>query len=399
MKKLSTALLIIICIIGNANAQTINVPGDYSTIQAGIDAATDDDTVLVAEGTYKKNIDFKGKAITVASQFIIEGDESHISKTIIDGSQPANPEEASTVSLKSGEDTTSVLTGFTITGGSGTHIPYGEESTDIFGGGIIFEYSGGKVVHNIIEGNDIYSTLTTEYPNGAGIAGVGNNSNTIVIADNIIRNNSIEGNKAWGGGICIWGSANLLVENNSIINNTLTAIENANGGGLLLANAFYTEENIDDVIIRNNMIIDNYAMSENSKGVGGGIAVGNYIGGENVQVYNNVIAENNSEGVSGGMHINFRKSSASVYNNTIYNNEAIVDGNSIGLEGWYHENVMYNNIIWSDADNGNLDFYFWPEHTISVHVYNNLLTESFGSEDRVTSVGNFFEEPLFKPDS
>ncbi len=78
------------------------------------------DTVLVAEGTYSENINFKGKAITVASQFILDQDTSHISATIIDGSQHTNPDSGSVVYMISGEDTTSVLTGFTITGGNGT---------------------------------------------------------------------------------------------------------------------------------------------------------------------------------------------------------------------------------------------------------------------------------------
>lgn len=46
-----------------SHAATINVPADQPTIQAGIDAAVDRDTILVAPGTYVENIDFSAKNV------------------------------------------------------------------------------------------------------------------------------------------------------------------------------------------------------------------------------------------------------------------------------------------------------------------------------------------------
>ena len=151
MKKL-TLITALIFAMGSLTAQIIHVPADQPTIQAGINAATNGDTILVAEATYYENINFNGKAITVASNFIMDGDTSHISNTIIDGSQPDDPDIGSVVTFDSGEDTTSVLNGFTITGGTGTLIQVGEFDLKA-GGGINFMWSGGKVLNNYIEYN------------------------------------------------------------------------------------------------------------------------------------------------------------------------------------------------------------------------------------------------------
>ena len=52
----------------HASAQrTLEVPKQYRTIQAAIDAANDQDTVQVAPGRYLETIDYKHKSITVRS--------------------------------------------------------------------------------------------------------------------------------------------------------------------------------------------------------------------------------------------------------------------------------------------------------------------------------------------
>ena len=49
-----------------AFATIINIPDDYSTIQEGIDASSDGDTVLVSQEIYIENINFNLKIIVVS---------------------------------------------------------------------------------------------------------------------------------------------------------------------------------------------------------------------------------------------------------------------------------------------------------------------------------------------
>ena len=123
MKNFTVLILLILLFSTSLQASIINVPVDQPSIQAGINAASTGDTVLVAESVYYENINFMGKAITVASHFLIDGDTTHIDSTIIDGSLPSHPDTGSVVLFVSGEDTNSILMGFSITNGTMLETP------------------------------------------------------------------------------------------------------------------------------------------------------------------------------------------------------------------------------------------------------------------------------------
>ena len=80
-----------------ALADIIHVPQDQPTIQAGIIAAVNGDAVLIDDSTYCENINFKGKANTVASRFLIDRDSSNITNTTIDGNRPGHSDGGSVV--------------------------------------------------------------------------------------------------------------------------------------------------------------------------------------------------------------------------------------------------------------------------------------------------------------
>jgi hypothetical protein len=186
------------------------VPADYNTIQIAIDSSSNGDIVLVDEGVYYENINYKGKAITVASHFIIDSLESIIWNTVIKGCQPSNPDSGSVVYFISGEDTNSILIGFTITGGTGQQ--------NISGGGIYCDYSGAKILNNIIIGNNaVGDDLGGASGGGIYVRNPEGSNNYIIIENNKIIYNSLGPNGARGGnsggGIFIEHTEGIIINN------------------------------------------------------------------------------------------------------------------------------------------------------------------------------------------
>lgn len=65
---------------------TTNSGTSFSTIKMAVDSSQDRDTILVKEGTYKEKIIVGGsKRLVFASEFLIDGNKTHIGNTIISG--------------------------------------------------------------------------------------------------------------------------------------------------------------------------------------------------------------------------------------------------------------------------------------------------------------------------
>ncbi len=151
------SVTILVLTAGVLNAATIHVPADQPTIQAGIDAAVNGDTVLVAPGVYIENIRYYLTALCLISS-------DGASVTTI---QAANPDTA-VVSIIDGEPKGTELNGFTITGSNAS--------------GISCKFSSPTVRNNHVTAN-----FSDTYNRSAGI-------NMSFTSGSLIQNNIISGN-------------------------------------------------------------------------------------------------------------------------------------------------------------------------------------------------------------
>ena len=140
MRILLLILVVILPCIVLATTITVKQDGtgDYTLIQAAIEAANNGDTVLVHPGTYVENINYIGKSISVCSLEAIAGDSTYISRTIIDGNR-----NGPCVAFLNAEQNAS-LRGFTLTNGTG----YFTYDVDTMGGGVLISntYMTGSTI-------------------------------------------------------------------------------------------------------------------------------------------------------------------------------------------------------------------------------------------------------------
>lgn len=332
-----------------SRAATVRVPQDQPTIQAGINSANPGDTVLVAAGMYRENINFGGKAIEVISA-------SGPKVTIIDGGKID-----SVVTFNSGETTASVLRGFTIQNGDATNT-IGE------GGGISVEGSSPAIVGNIIVKN-----VACE---GDGI-GVGFGSP--IIQNNLISNNFDTCGGIGGGGVGIRGASSAQVLHNRISNNSTQSF----GGGIALWSG-------NAVLIKNNTIVNNYATSN-----GGGISMFNDV--SSVVIVQNLINGNTS---ATGDGIYWSNPPELLVSNTIRDSGKIKGGATLWADGFCCSITMVNNIIVADAGATNAVTCNYADFPANSFTYNDAYSSNgapYGGvcTDQTGTNGNLSANPLF----
>jgi parallel beta-helix repeat protein len=269
-----------------------HVPNQYPTIQAAINAASDGDTILVANGTYYENI-------TLKDGVQVRGAGADV--TTIDGGRAGSVVTAIGV----GPDT--VLDGFTITNGGGSS-----------GGGIYLEGGSPVIMNNVVTQNRLgYS--------GSSGGGIYAYFSSATITHNTISNNSAED----GGGIYVtnWPSSSGPmpdIEYNNIYGNNSFA-----GGGIYLQ--------ISSPTVRGNTIAANTASA------GGGIAANH----SSSLIANNIIVSNSAGKYGGGGIWATNNSSSVIVSNTVVDNTASGPGTGIAVDNQFSLNIT-NCIVWGN---------------------------------------------------
>ena len=202
-------ITLIFCMVTVLIAETIYVPGDFSTINEAVAYAQNGDVICVADGIYNESVNYIGKDIIITSA---NGHDNCIITP---------PQNERAIIFENEESVNAKLIGFTITGASIQ--------------AVFIENASATIQDNLIINNQ----MGTWYFNGAGI--YCSNSSAIIVNNEIAFNT--EGYH--GGGIYLDNWDGELINNEIHHNITNAGYGVDHGSGLcLMFSSGYVENNL-----------------------------------------------------------------------------------------------------------------------------------------------------------
>ena len=317
-------LILLSFYLNDSYSATLNVPGTYANIQAGLNAAASGDVVLVASGTYVENLTWPSvQGITLLSV-------SGPSNTIIDGGS-ANR----VITFPTGQNftNTTIIEGFTVQNGLLT-------ASTSHGAGIYAKDCSAILRNLIIKDN----TIT-----GAGWAFGGGvyaeNSPTLLVENCTFENNEVNSTDwSYGAGIYYESSTDA-----SISNCTFTGNRGIGSGGSARAygGAIYSDGcdlNIEDVLITDTYMNTDKYINGGALFMNGGTCTLN-----NVQIERTITTANSGRVYGGGIY--YKDGGVSTWNNIIVNDQDIQADNYIWGGAIYLNNSSptINNCTFSNS--------------------------------------------------
>ncbi|MBI3447685.1 MAG: hypothetical protein HY049_02005, partial [Acidobacteria bacterium] len=300
----------------------------YCRIQDAICVAVSGDLVSVAPGSYLEALRMRPNVSVVsqggAAVTTISSSGKPCTDTNFCSKKPGT--QCTVVTFSTGHTPTTVLDGFTITGGAGQAVP--APLTNVVGGGGLYIFSSPTIRNNVIQNNVLHnvSPARGEF-DGAGIY--------VSRGAPIITNNVITGNRAipaagtstaetygYGGGIYVSFVATPQIFANTIQGNQAgdanLAFSLGSGGGISIAEPDPSAPPGTTVIDR-NLIADNVTDT-----FGAGVSLLSIPTSVGQSIISNNVIVGNSTSKGGGVYtyLNISK----IVNNTITNNTALLGG-------------------------------------------------------------------------
>ncbi|MBF0498125.1 MAG: right-handed parallel beta-helix repeat-containing protein [Deltaproteobacteria bacterium] len=324
----------------DAQARVIQVPAQYVSIQAAVNAASRGDTIEVAGGVYLESIVFMGndnsgitiKGVGTPPPTITSGGRGRVI-SIYEADNVRITGVHITGGATAGQDIANFGGGIFVDGSNGFEISNSviDNNKAVYGGGLAFRGGSVSVINNTVQNNAVISA-TNAYGGGIYLYGA-----TGLISGNTIQNNTTAGpNAGPGAGVCMVSSST-AVSNNTFRGNKTAGLQHYGGGlytyqcyGFSITNNTFTEnQGLDGggmAIIASNPTIFNNLFTHNQGRWGGGL----YGWQMASTIDSNTFSQNNASDGGGG--ILFDGSSAAVFtNNTVTGNNAVNWGGGVDL--------------------------------------------------------------------